>query len=670
MGDIKTDGKFIIENGGITQGIQKELNLSDEECNQLQKNSVWDEIVKEFNDFNNVTIESDAKSSDNNSIQNAVVQFTRESWQRIVNIVNRVLHRNIELEETEEENETPNKEKADIECSTPQDEPAANTPQAFPDRKDKIPADLTPNDVYLLTMYNDMDFANKKGVKLGDKYYDFNKNGECERIYRDKPTQNMNGMPNSYTLIVYDENSEVVDIYQFIGQGDIDPDGTRTCGIYDKNGKLTSFYVESDFDPVSQEARTRKSYTADGEFEHFTSYFFDENGKQIEQHFHDKYGKIDTICLYDKDGAPIITYDPNSQLDNFAARICSILDNLTEEDFQTILSEIENTLITIDDESEYSETDNLYFVMEKYAECTGRFMLDDIAQKNKQLADYLINYIKAQETAETETTYKYTKNILADMAEHPDDYKKLTVDVMRLMHRPKIDKEDDHGDNRLKLNNIIDKNVYQMDTGNCYLISNIKSIDSKPLGRKALKSLRQNLPNGDVLITCKGNNKTYLITKEEILDSDHLSTGDDDMRVYEIAMDKYRRDVAYSDPSAQVDDYAGTLQDVCKAFFGIGEVAEYDIADFNFEEINDENLVFDFHISTTDKDATIPQASSKNRGNVDIETNHAYRVVRKDSERVYFINPWDTSEELSMSIEEFKQIKNLRVSKFDLRLIK
>ena len=116
MGDIKTDGKFIIENGGITQGIQKELNLSDEECNQLQKNSVWDEIVKEFNDFNNVTIESDAKSSDNNSIQNAVVQFTRESWQRIVNIVNRVLHRNIELEETEEENETPNKEKADIEC--------------------------------------------------------------------------------------------------------------------------------------------------------------------------------------------------------------------------------------------------------------------------------------------------------------------------------------------------------------------------------------------------------------------------------------------------------------------------------------------------------------------------------------------------------------------------
>ena len=94
------------------------------------------------------------------------------------------------------------------------------------------------------------------------------------------------------------------------------------------------------------------------------------------------------------------------------------------------------------------------------------------------------------------------------MAEHPDDYKKLTVDVMRLMHRPKIDKEDDHGDNRLKLNNIIDKNVYQMDTGNCYLISNIKSIDSKPLGRKALKSLRQNLPNGDVLITCKGNNKS------------------------------------------------------------------------------------------------------------------------------------------------------------------
>ena len=47
---MKTDGRFIIKSGGITQGIQKELGLTKEECKKL--GSIWTQIINEFDGKN------------------------------------------------------------------------------------------------------------------------------------------------------------------------------------------------------------------------------------------------------------------------------------------------------------------------------------------------------------------------------------------------------------------------------------------------------------------------------------------------------------------------------------------------------------------------------------------------------------------------------------------
>lgn len=98
---MKTDGKFIIESGGITQGIQKELGLSNEECKQLQKNSVWEKIINEVDD--NTTIENNNNEKPNKEngykvYKNAVISFTKDAWERIVTLVNKALNKNIEIE--------------------------------------------------------------------------------------------------------------------------------------------------------------------------------------------------------------------------------------------------------------------------------------------------------------------------------------------------------------------------------------------------------------------------------------------------------------------------------------------------------------------------------------------------------------------------------------------
>ena len=46
---------------------------------------------------------------------------------------------------------------------------------------------------------------------------------------------------------------------------------------------------------------------------------------------------------------------------------------------------------------------------------------------------------------------------------------------------------------------------------------------------------------------------------------------------------------------------------------------------------------------------------------------HAYRIARFDNNRVYFTNPWEDTVELSLSADEFKNLKGLRLEKLELR---
>ena len=109
MTDGRIDGRFIIEKGGITQGIQKELGLSNQECKQL--GSVWTQIINEFDDSNNIQVTNNKNETPNKSNnyqvhKDAIVQFSKDCWRRIIDLVNKNLHKNLQIEEPENVEET------------------------------------------------------------------------------------------------------------------------------------------------------------------------------------------------------------------------------------------------------------------------------------------------------------------------------------------------------------------------------------------------------------------------------------------------------------------------------------------------------------------------------------------------------------------------------------
>lgn len=109
MTDGRIDGRFIIDKGGITQGIQKELGLSNQECKQL--GSVWTQIINEFDDSNNIQVTNNKNETPNKSNnyqvhKDAIVQFSKDCWRRIVDLVNKNLHKNLQIEEPENVEET------------------------------------------------------------------------------------------------------------------------------------------------------------------------------------------------------------------------------------------------------------------------------------------------------------------------------------------------------------------------------------------------------------------------------------------------------------------------------------------------------------------------------------------------------------------------------------
>ena len=111
MVDGRIDGHFRIDKGGITQGIQKELGLSSQECKQL--GSVWTQIINEFDDSNNMQVSNNKNETPNKSNnyevhKDAIVQFSKDCWKRIVDLVNQTLHKNIQIEEAENIEKTAN----------------------------------------------------------------------------------------------------------------------------------------------------------------------------------------------------------------------------------------------------------------------------------------------------------------------------------------------------------------------------------------------------------------------------------------------------------------------------------------------------------------------------------------------------------------------------------
>ena len=135
------------------------------------------------------------------------------------------------------------------------------------------------------------------------------------------------------------------------------------------------------------------------------------------------------------------------------------------------------------------------------------------------------------------------------------------------------------------------------------------------------------------------------------------------MRIYELAMDRYRRDLAYEGKTSDVDSDGGSLSDVAKAFFNI---------DYRSEVTNPNELLSADLTKTTYNFAANLNGANMSVKNTNGETvkdglidEHQYQVKDIKDGNIYFVNPWDSKTTLVLSFDEFKKL-NPSIESFDL----
>jgi len=530
------------------------------------------------------------------------------------------------------------------------EEPTANRNLA-----DKgIPQVIPRYEITNITNRNNPNFKDKKGVFIDGKYYDFDAKGRVSRVYVNKPEKSVNDTENSFIYITYNDDDTVAQYYKFENEGEISADGTRTCGIYNADGTLEAYYVDTDFDPVSGDLGTKILYDKDGNITLKVKLTFDSNGK---------IKTTNVIELNPKAGPK-------------AEELHSKLNSLTPENLSDILTSIEE--LNINDE--YGK--GILDVMTYYEAEYGVSLLEALSQTPqgeitvKTLMESVKSYCGEYETEDGDTMYKYTADIEKDMASHPQDYKKLSIDLKRMLDRGWLLKSEndtgEYGDNNIDINGMIDQNVKQKGTGDCYLIASVIELSQKPAGAKAIKEMITKNPDGSVTITFKGVNKSYTISQQEIAEADNFSAGDDDMRAIEIAFDKYRRDLAYdSDCMTDFNAEGGHFSDVTKAIFGIDAETITDNS-FDTDDFNNENVAYTFDINIdgtyNDSNIKVMNAATGEEASASgvLIQNHEYSIIKSDNEYVYFVNPWDRNELLKLDINKFKALSGLSVSRLDL----
>ena len=310
---------------------------------------------------------------------------------------------------------------------------------------------------------------------------------------------------------------------------------------------------------------------------------------------------------------------------------------------------------------------------------------------NQKTKNYCINLIKkaaseiksykekinevVTDNNESKVIYKalYVDDIANDVKKHSST-QDLSIDMKRLGHR-----NETHGnfDNNIKPNGKIDGEFAQGNIGNCWLIAGLISIYDKPVGREYLNSLLSyDKKNKCIIVNLKGVNKKYKIPVSMIEKSNHLARGDMDIRAFEIAIDKYIKDKAY----ASHTDSEGLSVDI----EGNHTTVLYSLlyGDNKCKSISDNTIIsnMDFNSNTMayslgtgdEKIKAEYMQENKKSINTDISSEHAYIVVKSDSEYIYLKDPnFNIESDLKTylyngtSLEEFT-INLIRISRKEL----
>ena len=260
-----------------------------------------------------------------------------------------------------------------------------------------------------------------------------------------------------------------------------------------------------------------------------------------------------------------------------------------------------------------------------------------------------------------------------DIASHPNDYKKVEIDLLRAANRVRATSDiDDEDSFASPANGKFDNFAKQGSEGDCWLIAGVNSIIAKPAGKQMLESLFSFDPQtGNVTVCLKGVGKSYTITPEEIQNANHLSSGDGDMRALEIAIDRCLKELAYDknyirmtqlnfegDVSHDLDLHAGTFEDLYKLLFDNATDVSSKI-DPATTDFSNEKSAYSFALVQDGagiEDETKYFAKDSTGKKVPLHNKHAYSVVGSNKTHIFISNPWNPADILYVSREDLSNI--------------
>ena len=256
----------------------------------------------------------------------------------------------------------------------------------------------------------------------------------------------------------------------------------------------------------------------------------------------------------------------------------------------------------------------------------------------------------------------YTKDIIEDWNSNLGSFNGTIINFTRLTNRCQAGQNSTitgKPDGKIDINN-----VQQKGTGDCWLIASVLSATNKnQKGLDCINSMLSVDSNGNVTVELKGVNKKYVISAEEIEKSNHLASGDPDMRAIEIAVDKYIKENAYMTTDNGSLDFSQADINGDRQYFAynilFGNECYCENPDLLNEDYNSENQVYSLSF---DKDPNIEAKvlDSNEKQTVDIIGRHAYAIKGSDEKYIYLINPHNSSETIQVE-RTLLQSKNPRI---------
>lgn len=228
---------------------------------------------------------------------------------------------------------------------------------------------------------------------------------------------------------------------------------------------------------------------------------------------------------------------------------------------------------------------------------------------------------------------------------------------------------------------------YQRETGDCWLLSGINAISYTDTGKEIIKNALEYDDNG-VTVHLAGVGKDYYISNDDIqnarykterfeaLDGTKLnkttelekySKGDDDMLVFELAVEQLKNDLHNGE---LVFDFDSPVQALNKTNL-IGGTSEESIyyltgkkSDVSQSKEETEKMLDEFISSCkTDKNIALSFKLTNAQDTVEgysetLYGPHVYSVKTADDNNVTFINPWDSGEDITVTKEAFLNLVN------------